>query len=289
MTPPSEDGFGLTVQRLPTDSLKVLVLADQVAMKNESLRFETSDVDSLFEALRLPRPTNTSARLADLRSKQLVMRNRDGTWSVTPEGQVAAIGAVGEIDPAFLAAELAGVPGAELGHTRHVVIRPTQAPAKWTQAISRLLSEFPFERNVFLMTRFPVHSSPDPVSKAVPAVKAALANHGLTLHMASDRQLDDDVLGNVAAHMWACQYGVGLLEDVVGRGLNQNVLIELGAMVMTGRRCAFLRDKTSPDLPSDFVGHIYKNVDLDDPRTLSTAVHQWASVDLGLGKCRSCE
>jgi hypothetical protein len=34
----------------------------------------------------------------------------------------------------------------------------------------------------------------------------------LNLHLASDRQLDDDLLGNVAAYMWACQFGIGILE-----------------------------------------------------------------------------
>jgi hypothetical protein len=50
--------------------------------------------------------------------------------------------------------------------------------------------------------------------------------------------LRHDLFSNVAAYMWACRYGIALLEDRVGRGVNGNVLIELGAMVMAGRRTA---------------------------------------------------
>lgn len=41
-------------------------------------------------------------------------------------------------------------------------------------------------------------------------------SHQLHLHLASDRALDDDLFANVAAHMWACNYGIGLFEVRVG-------------------------------------------------------------------------
>jgi hypothetical protein len=106
--------------------------------------------------------------------------------------------------------------------------------------------------------------------------------------LASDRSLDDDLLGNVAAHMWACQYGIGLFENRANRDLNYNVVLEIGSMLMTGRRCALLRDITAPDMPSDIGGQIYKKVDLDDPQHLARAVHGWVREDLALDSCASC-
>lgn len=287
-----ETGFALTVQRLPTDSDRVLVLGELAGLRNTARRFSTGEVAALFAALRIPSPSNISARLGDLRTRGLVVK-LGNSWALTPEGRVASAVVVGKLDPQMIEVELRGVSGAELGHAKHSVISPALAPQKWVEPIARLLEEFPFEGNVFLMTRLP--ESPgddeflDPVRDVIPTAGEALGSHGLRLHLASERQLDDDLLGNVAAHMWACQYGVGLLEARSPRGLNYNAVIEVGAMLMTGRRCALLRDSvTAPNLPSDLVGQIYKSVDFDNHAAVAGSMHLWASLDLGLGRCPSC-
>jgi hypothetical protein len=45
--------------------------------------------------------------------------------------------------------------------------------------------------------------------------------------------------------------GIALFEDRVGEGLNYNVVIEVGAMLIAGRQTALLRDTTAPKMPSD--------------------------------------
>ena len=87
---------------------------------------------------------------------------------------------------------------------------------------------------------------------------------------------------NVGCYMWGCKFAVVILEDRFGEGLNYNVMIEAGTMVGTGRRCLLLRDRTAPDLPSDFVGRLYKTVDLDDQATVAAAVREWIKDDLKL-------
>jgi hypothetical protein len=98
------------------------------------------------------------------------------------------------------------------------------------------------------------------------------------VHLASDRQLEDDLLGNVAAYLWACKYGIGLVEDRVERGLNYNA----------GVTCAILRDSTAPSLPTDLAGQIYKSVDFAQLATVRAATHRWLAEDLGLGRCPGC-
>ena len=68
--------------------------------------------------------------------------------------------------------------------------------------------------------------------------------------------------------MWACRYCIGLLEDRAQRGLNYNAAIEIGSMLITGRRCAILKDRTAPDLPVNLSGQIYKSVDFDDEKSV---------------------
>ncbi len=83
--------------------------------------------------------------------------------------------------------------------------------------------------------------------------------------------------------MWACHYGVAFFEDRVDRGLNHNLLIEVGAMIMSGRRCALLKDGSIEKLPTDFVGMIYKSVDLSAGETVAQVVRAWIKDDLTVG------
>jgi hypothetical protein len=144
----------------------------------------------------------------------------------------------------------------------------------------------PFERNVFLMTRFPPEEDAGhPLATVIATIRDVLGDHGLTLHMASDRQVDDQILGNVAAHMWGSKYGLALLEtfDEPADGhLNDNVLIEIGAMLMTGRRCGLFKDARAPSLPRDFVAQIYKEIDISNPDDVEATTLGWLRDDLRL-------
>jgi 3-deoxy-D-manno-octulosonate 8-phosphate phosphatase KdsC-like HAD superfamily phosphatase len=98
----------------------------------------------------------------------------------------------------------------------------------------------------------------------------------------------DGLWANVAAYMWASKYGIGFFEDREGKGLNYNLTIEIGAMLMTGRRCALLKDSTVDRMPTDLVGHIYKSVEISALTSISTTLHGWISEDLQLGRCPFC-
>lgn len=241
----------------------------------------------MFELLRLPRPGNVSQELAVLKSKGRVIRRRTGKeWSLTPEGRGAASQLMKGLDITAVEAEIALVGSAELQQAQHPLIPPELAPVRWANAISRLLDQFPFESNVFCMTRFPRDEKqdelPDPVQEVIATARRTLEEKGLHMHLASDRQADDELFGNIAAHMWACKYGIGLFETRFGKEFNDNLQIEVGAMLMTGRRVVLLKDRDTPKMPTDFVGHIYKSVDFDDPGSVAKELEAWAADDLGI-------
>jgi hypothetical protein len=250
--------------------------------------FRPDDVTGLLETLRVP-PGNVSRSLGQLKTQRLMLRGRDGRWSLTAMGEQRASEVMGQLNVDDIEPAIESFPGAELGSVVHSTLPPTLAPVRWQAGIARLLDDFPFDGNVFLMTRFPRDDEPDdPLHAAIEAIREALARHGLSLHVASDRVIDEDLLGNIAAHMWACRYGIGIFEDRAGRGLNYNVLIEIGSMIVSGRRCALLKDTTAPAMPTDLVGQIYKSVGLADTSSISAATHAWAADDLGLGRCDDC-
>jgi hypothetical protein len=260
--------------------------------RSEDRWFDAGSVADLFEALRVPAPGILEA-IGKLEAARLVLKQRGrDRWALTPLGRTRIAQLVGLIDAASVEAEISVAGSAELSQVRHPLIPPELAPERFAPAIRALLERFPFEHNVFLMTRFPKDEKetglPDPVQRVIGATREALRHHGLTLHLASDRNLDDELFGNIAGHIWACKYGVGLFETRFGEEYNDNLQIEIGAMLMTGRRCALLRDRDTPDMSTDFIGHIYKPVDFDDLSAVSSTVHLWVAEDLGLGRCPHC-
>lgn len=210
-------------------------------------------------------------------------------WSLTPLGDQRADELLGEVDYARVQVGVTQAAGAEFAHANHPVLHHSFAPPRWQQGIARMLDQFPFDTNVFFMTRFPTENG-DPLQAVINVLRRVLGDHGLDLHLASDRQLDDDLLGNIGAHMWACRYGIGLLEarDSAQPRLNYNVLIELGGMLLTGRRCAILKDRSVLAPPTDLAGQIFKPVDLDDLESVGGVVHSWIRDDLALGECENC-
>jgi hypothetical protein len=180
------------------------------------------------------------------------------------------------MDLAALAAEGARLAFAELGHTGHPVIPPSLAPPALIHPLRTFLNEFPFETNVFAMTRFP--SRTDASDLLIPAIDAASSvckKHGKRLHMAWDSEIVPELWPNVAAHMWGCQFGIGFFEARTERGLNYNLNIEVGSCLALGRRTALLKDCSLEKLPTDLVGHIYYEVDLDEPETVTNALTEW--------------
>jgi hypothetical protein len=53
-------------------------------------------------------------------------------------------------------------------------------------------------------------------------------------------------------------------------------------MLMTGRRVALLKDRDTPNMPTDFVGHIYKSTDFDQPESVADELNSWVKDDLGI-------
>jgi hypothetical protein len=288
------DTVGVRIQALDLTQ-QVLALARLAQTRAGSEDFTARLVDDLFHDLSLPAPARTHNVLTSLERKGLVRRGNDrGLWRVTPKGRADSEAVVSGIDLAALLAE-ATATGTRLGGAAHPVILPEfGAPPELAPILREFLEQHEFDRNVFGMTRFPTEGSdepPDPVKGALDAARAACSGHGLEFHLASDRQLHDDLWTNVTAHMWACRYGIGFFEDLADppRGLNYNLTTEVGSMLITGRRCCLLQDSSISSLPTDLVGRIRKDVSLRDPAAVERILHGWVRDDLGLGHCPACK
>jgi hypothetical protein len=209
------------------------------------------------------------------------VKGASGTaWKLTPEGNGQAEDLATNMDLAVLLAEASGPAATLLGDTVHPVIPPSLAPPALIKPLHAFLEEHPFDTNVFGMTRFPTKKADgksDPVAKALKAAELVCERYGLTFHLASERQIVDDLWANVAAHMWGCRYGIAFFESVTDKGLNYNLNIEVGSCLVLGRRLALLKDKSLTTMPTDLVGHIYHDVNLAKPSTVTKRLDAWIS------------
>lgn len=272
--------FALFVQTLARDEDRAIVLGQVAGLRKVPPRFTSADLNDLCDVLRVPRFSNLPTTLKRALAHDLVRNYGRGTWALTPAGDEHVRALLADIDQIEMELALVESPSSEFARARHTLIPPSFAPPRWSTGISRLNQRFPFESNVFCMTRFPGDSPDDPLPIVLDSMRTIFANRGMNLHVASDGQFEDDLLGNVGAYLWASRYGIGILENRVGKGLNYNVVLEIGAMIVTGRRCALLKDVSIPNLPTDLAGQIYKPVDLDDLDSVTHAVEDWIERDL---------
>lgn len=278
--------------RLQQQSIEIqtLLLSQLAAARNSNAAFTQANVKKQFYKLSLPAPQRIDSIFGKLRNRNLLARQEQrGEYKVTPLGTAT-------IQRLFSETELAHIDNGPnkindplFGGTAQTLIPPTLAPPALIKRVETFLVDHPFENNVMALTRFPDTkiSGKDPISEALFTVKEICSEFGLELHLASDEALVDDLWGNVAAHMWSCRYGIAIFEDSINKGLNHNLLIEVGAMIMTGRRCALLKDATITNMPTDFVGMLYKPIELSNQGTVRLAVKNWIQEDLFLSKDNS--
>jgi hypothetical protein len=274
------DSVALRLQR--TDQDQQALILGEVASRRVGGRISPGDVEDLFHEFAIPLPGRVSNRFAALERSALLSRapGRGRVWAVTPEGRHEIGRLFTREDLHHLSAEMALAGGSDLGTIAHPVIPPVLAPPVVAGGVAEFIEQYPFETNVFAMTRFPSETDPDPLQRAIEAAREVCAGQGLNLMLASDQAIVDDLWANVTAHMWASKYGIAFFEDRATRGINHNMTIEVGAMLMTGRRCAVLKDQTIDKLPTDLVGHIYRSVDFGDLPAIGAEVEAWITKDL---------
>lgn len=282
----------LLVQQMAAQD-QVLVLGRIAEGRGQDGRFPPAGVDAIYDELALPRPAKVANVLLRLERDGLVGRHRTtrGSWRLTPLGRQRSQELVADVDMAGLVAEAKAVGAPLFGSLTHPLISPAMAPPELLGPLREFLAKHPFDLNVFGMTRFPDsqdENDPDPVAGALDTAREVCASHGLEFHLASDRAMADDLWTNVTAHMWASRYGIAFFEDRRGRRMNYNLTVEVGGMLVTGRRTAIIKDKSIDQLPTDLVSKIYKPVDLDDLTSVADALHGWLRDDLGFGSCPGC-
>ena len=136
------------------------------------------------------------------------------------------------------------------------------------EAAKALLETSPYERNVFVM--MPFRQDEDEVYEQIEnIIRKELRKKGFCAWLASDRELDTTLWGNITSFMTGCKYGIAIFtrKDNIVKGtiepeFNPNVSLELGFMASRAKRVLLLKDSALINLPTDLMGHLYKQFDL---------------------------
>jgi len=138
---------------------------------------------------------------------------------------------------------------------------------------ANLLSQFhnvaPFEKSVFIMTKFPDLKKSTPadlqLNAVIKVVKDSVQNCGYSARIASDNQYHPILWDNVELYLLGCRRGIAIVEDKYMPELNPNVAMEWGWMRGMGREVLYLVEKDFKRERADWGGLIQNSFDWVNP------------------------
>lgn len=152
-----------------------------------------------------------------------------------------------------------------------------------TKSSQDLLAVSPYDKNVLIITPFREDAR---YREMIRIIKSKLKDYGFNGWVASDRKLHNQLWLNVQAFMLSCKYGIAIFTrneekrdniiEIKSSVFNPNVSIELGFMLSRGKEVLILKDKALKTLPTDMIGALYADLDLDNPlNTLPAIIERW--------------
>lgn len=135
-------------------------------------------------------------------------------------------------------------------------------PPELAPYIEQFRGEYPDPRkSAFIIMRFgtsPRHNA------IVNAIRQALNKHNIQALRADDRAYADYLMQNIRTYMHGCGFGIAVFERIESDIHNPNVALEVGYMLALGKRVCLLKDKTLKALPTDVIGSLYMEFDIDN-------------------------
>lgn len=143
----------------------------------------------------------------------------------------------------------------------------------------------PYEKSVFIMTKFPAPNSQAAIDEELRAVIKAVGDAVTACQhvprIASEKDYYPSLWDNVELYLLGCRKGVAIVESKYRPELNPNVAMEWGWMRGLGRSVLYLVEKSFDQKRADWGGLIEYQFDWADPsKDVGEAVHKWLNCDL---------
>ena len=145
--------------------------------------------------------------------------------------------------------------------------------------LAQFHQDSPFEKSVFIMTKFPNPKGDAPKDKQLARViQAVIDAVKLCQHVpriASENDYHESLWNNVELHLLGCSKGIAIVENKYLDELNPNVAMEWGWMRGLGRRVIYLVEKSFNKERADWGGLIEYRFDWDAPEEdIKEGVHK---------------
>lgn len=140
----------------------------------------------------------------------------------------------------------------------------------WKGMIEKFLSNYPFDKSVFIMVRYR-----DKNDALLNSIKTCLRNLNLNAILAKEHRLTDDLYNPVAC-LLCCSKGIAIFDEAeMEQKFNPNVAYELGMMHLLGRDCLLLKNQSLQSLNTDILMKLYQ--DYNDSKDAVEKVKLWIS------------
>jgi len=154
---------------------------------------------------------------------------------------------------------------------------PPHHHRKHAEELKKFHDVAPYEKSVFIMTKFPEGNDPKDLALRVviDAVKAAIKEAGMTPRIATFGY-HDWLWQNVELYLIGCARGVAIVEDRYRQELNPNVALEWGWMKGMGKTVFFLMEEGFAQQRADWQGFLSKTFAWETPDAgVKAAVFAW--------------
>jgi hypothetical protein len=136
----------------------------------------------------------------------------------------------------------------------------------------------PFERSVFIMTKYPEGDTllDQQLRDVIKAACNVVSACGFVPHLASDKRYHPGLWDNIEVYLLACSRGVAIVESKYKDELNPNVTMEWGWMRGMGRDVLYLVEGSFDHARADLGGLLQDRFQWDSPAAdIDRAVRNW--------------
>lgn len=121
-------------------------------------------------------------------------------------------------------------------------------------------------------------------AQIVQSLRSTTKAYGLNLLRADQKCYADFLWANIEAYITACNYGIAVFDQINDKDFNPNVSLEVGYMLALEKPVLLLKEQRLLNLPTDLVGHLYKQFDgFDVESSIRPTVRDWLR-DVGIAK-----
>lgn len=151
-----------------------------------------------------------------------------------------------------------------------------QAPIEIRSSLIRFFNDFPnYMNNCFLIMSFENSKFHTEITQLL---EKHLHKYQINLIRADYKNYSDELWRNIQTYLHGCRYAFAVFERISTEQFNPNVSLEVGYVLSMQKKICLLKERTLPKLPTDIVGRLYYEFDIQNMnQSIERAIDKWAN------------